>query len=535
MSEIVSGGDTLGYLGPSYQLKVFWQILTDLEFGNEVVPNIHSSYIDIPIQKKLLSLIKKYHTQNEKVPQLGNKSIVECINASNYSDVEKEELHGTVKRIHNWHKSIHSGSVDDDGDVVQNRVWLFIKQQEYKRLAEKIYEKIKKGTVDTNVSEFEEDIKKIQLLGIKDDFGKDIFEDIESALVVNFRSPIPTGIATIDRAMGGGLGKEEIGIILAPFGIGKTTILTKIANNAFHCEKNVLQLVFEDKVDEIRRKHYAIWSKIPLSQFEIEQLDKDGMMQKIIDPKVIERVIKYEEDRKAQQCGGRLIIKKLNQEDVTIPYIKNWILNYQKNFSIKFDMIVLDYIDCVESHKPTNGDDLKAELVVIKAFESMASELKIPCWTAVQGNRQSISSEFVRSDQMGGSIKRAQKTHFLMSIARSPDQKQDNTANIEILKARFAKDGLRFENAIFNNDTLEIRCIDSARPRVKQKSNPTDTSLDSDIDVQMRNEYMLKTLEKGSAEYLKNEAELKKINDAKNEKKDTPEDSNPPEENLDIK
>lgn len=499
MSETASNvKDSLGYLGPSYQLKVLWQILTDVEFGNEIVPNLHSSYLDVPVQKKLLVIIKKYLDQNSKVPQLGNRSIVECVNASNYGDLEKEELHGTIKRIINWNKNIQIGSEDDDGKAIQSYVWLFVKQQEYKKFADKIYEKIKKGTLETNVFEFEEDIKKISMLGLKDDYGKDIFEDIETALEKDFRHPIPTGIKAIDQAMGGGLGKEEIGIILAPFGVGKTTILTKIANTAFGVEKNVLQLVFEDKVDEVRRKHYAIWSKIALSEFD-ERHDE-----------VLQKVTIHQNERHAANLGGRLIIKKLSQEDITIPYIKNWILNYQKNFSIKFDIIILDYIDCVEPHKQTNGDDLKGELIVIKAFESMAAELKIPCWTAVQGNRQSVSSEFVRSDQMGGSIKRAQKTHFLMSIARSPDQKQDNTANMQILKARFAKDGSQFENAIFNNDTLEIRCIENSKPKPKSKTqNPNNTSLDSDLDVRMRNEYMLKSIDMASTEYLKKEDDKK--------------------------
>lgn len=485
--------ETLGYLGPSFQLKVLWQILTNTEFGNEIVPNLNSQYFDIVIQKKLLSIVRKYLEANKKVPQLSNRSIVEAINASHYSATEKEELHGTVKRIMAWDKATHTGSTDDDGEIIQRNVWLFVKQQEYKKFADKIYDKIKTGSLEENVNEFEESIKRIGQLGLQDDFGKDIFEDIDSALEKEFRHPIPTGIKAIDQAMGGGLGREEMGIILAPFGVGKTTILTKIANTAFEVEKNVLQIVFEDKVDEVRRKHYAIWSKVPLSQFDTRS------------DEVREKVIEHQNRNK----GGKLIVKKLPQEDITIPYIKNWILNYQKNFSIKFDMIVLDYIDCVEAHKATGGDDLKGELIVIKAFESMAAEFKIPCWTAVQGNRSSVSSEFVQSDQMGGSIKRAQKTHFLMSIARSPEQKQDNLANMQILKARFAKDGFKFENAIFNNDTLEIRCIEHSKPNATITKNTTG-SLDSDLDRQMKSEFLNKALDKAKDDYIEREKTIKK-------------------------
>lgn len=517
MEEVDDSKSTLGYLGPAFQLKVLWQILTNLEFGNEIVPNLHSNYFDVAIQKKLLAQIKKYLDANKKVPQLSNKSINECVNASSYSDTEKEELHGTIKRIHNWDQECHSGVRDNDGDVVQKRIWLFVKQQEYKKFADKIYDKIKTGSLEENVFEFEETIKKISQLGVQHDFGKEIFDDIESALEKDFRNPIPTGIKAIDQAMVGGLGQEEMGIILAPFGAGKTTILTKIANSAFEAEKNVLQIIFEDKVDAVRRKHFAIWSKIPLSQIEERREE------------ALQRITEHQKTNKK----GKLIIKKMSQDDVTIPMIKNWIINYEKNFGMKFDMVVLDYIDCVESHKPTNGDDLKAELVVIKAFEAMAAEFKIPCWTAVQGNRSSVSAEFVHADQMGGSIKRAQKTHFLMSIARSLEQKQNNTANLQILKARFAKDGSVFENAIFNNDTLEIRPIEymNGGKATPFKSNG---NLESNLDQKMRDEYAAKALDLAIDDYDKRKPkdEDKPKDEKKSDETSAKSDEKPPEKKL---
>jgi predicted ATP-dependent serine protease len=39
------------------------------------------------------------------------------------------------------------------------------------------------------------------------------------------------GVPGIDNLLKGGLAKGEIGVILAPTGVGKTTFLTKIANN----------------------------------------------------------------------------------------------------------------------------------------------------------------------------------------------------------------------------------------------------------------------------------------------------------------
>ena len=78
-----------------------------------------------------------------------------------------------------------------------------------------------------------------------------------------------------------------------------------------------------------------------------------------------------------------------------------------------------------------------------------------------------IGAEYVEAQQTGGSIKRMQKAHFFMSIAKTPAQQEANFANIRIIKARFAKDGQMFEDCVFNNDTIKI-IIDDPRYRNSQ-------------------------------------------------------------------
>ena len=77
-------------------------------------------------------------------------------------------------------------------------------------------------------------------------------------------------------------------------------------------------------------------------------------------------------------------------------------------------------------------------------------------WTATQGNRSSISSEVVTTDQMGGSIKKAQVGHVIISVAKTLQQKEMNLATIAITKSRIGKDGVVFENCKFDNEMLEI-------------------------------------------------------------------------------
>ena len=75
----------------------------------------------------------------------------------------------------------------------------------------------------------------------------------------------------------------------------------------------------------------------------------------------------------------------------------------------------------------------------MRKFEGMCHELDIAGWTATQGNRSSIAAEVVTTDQMGGSIKKAQVGHVIISVAKTLQQKELGLATIAIVKSRLRK------------------------------------------------------------------------------------------------
>ena len=71
-------------------------------------------------------------------------------------------------------------------------------------------------------------------------------------------------------------------------------------------------------------------------------------------------------------------------------------------------------------------------------------------------HNSSISSQVVTTDQMGGSIKKAQVGHVIISIAKTLQQKEMKLATIAITKSRIGDDGVVFENCKFDNGMIEI-------------------------------------------------------------------------------
>ena len=226
-------------------------------------------------------------------------------------------------------------------------------------------------------------------------------------------------------------------ILWGPPGVGKTTILTKIANTAFNMGYNVLQVFFEDNPKIVQRKHFTIWTGIAPDELANH---RDEVIGKITD---IQETMK-----------NKLILKKLASDTMTMNQLKSQVRKIIAD-GTKIDMIMLDYIDCVLPETSAK-DEWKAEGSVMRGFEAMCHELNLVGWTATQGNRSSISSEVVTTDQMGGSIKKAQVGHVIITVAKTLQQKEMNLATIAITKSRLGKDGVVFENCKFNNELLEI-------------------------------------------------------------------------------
>lgn len=413
-----------GYLGFDFQQTLIKTIIEDKKYAEKIIDLIESKYFDNASFRFIMENIKEFYSQYERIPDyvtLAQKLVNE---------------NGDSSRIHIDTLEILKNQ-NPNPDYVQDTALNFCKQQNLKRVI-KIAEKIIDGGDFERYNTLENLFTDALQVGMDEDEVTDIFENVEDALEKNYRHPIPTGIVGIDNLLKGGLGYGELGIVLAPTGTGKTTLLTKISNTAYNHGYNVLQIFFEDNAADIKRKHYTIWSGIaPDNQSEYK-----------------DEVIKIVSEKQSKS-GGQLKLLKLPSSDVTISDIKSRIKKMMSE-GFKVDMLVIDYIDCISPEKSPNGEEWKGEGTIMRKLEAMTGEFEIAVWTATQGNRGSIASEVVGTDQMGGSIKKAQIAHVILTLGKTMEQKELNLATLALAKSRIGRDGVVFQNCKFNNEYLEI-------------------------------------------------------------------------------
>ena len=393
-----------GYLGFSFQQSLIKAIIEDKKYGETIIDVLDSKFFDNNSFRFIMENTKELYKNYNKIPDyntLAQKIMAEGGNK------DSSKIHvDTLEAIKNNDSQI---------EYVKDTALNFCKQQNLKR-----------------------ELKSVQSI-ISNDEATAVFHDIDGALEKDFRHPLPTGIVGIDNLLKGGLGIGELGVVLAPTGTGKTTLLTKFANTAYNLGYNVVQIFFEDNPGNIKRKHYTIWTEIaPDSQPEFKE------------------EVKAKVEEAQSKSKGSLKLLKLASDNVTVSEIKNKIRKMNSDGTKKVDLLVIDYVDCISTDKSANGEEWKGEGSIMRSLESMTGEFEMAIWTATQGNRESISSEVVTGDQMGGSIKKAQIAHVILSIGKTLEQKDHNLATLTLLKSRIGRDGVVFQNCKFNNEFLLI-------------------------------------------------------------------------------
>ena len=283
------------YLGNTFQIQLLNQLIVDKEFAQSIIDVIEPNYFDNKYFQLITQMVKEYYTKYQSTPSF------ETLEQIAKTEISTEMV---LKIVLDMFKKVQDAPFEGTA-FVQEKAMKFCKQQELQKVMDKAQKIINQGDFES-YDKVEGLVREALQVGERDTGITDIFSGLDDVLNDDFRHPIPMGIPGIDRLLKGGLAKGEIGVILAPTGVGKTTVLTKIANTAFNMGYNVLQIFFEDNPKIIQRKHFTIWTGIEPDKLALQ---KEEVIAKV--------------DEIRNQMPNKLVLKKLPSDTMTMNQIKN--------------------------------------------------------------------------------------------------------------------------------------------------------------------------------------------------------------------
>jgi len=430
----------LGFLGEKFQYKLTHEFMENHTFFEDLSSILDQNMFTDPNLKTFVGVMKNYFEKWGRVPKYDEMEIQ--LRDISHSDKEIETYLAIIKKL----QETQMNGVED----VRDKAEKFFRQQNIVKTANEILKIAGNGDYekyDACVGLLNDAMTK----GLHNDFGEGVFEHFDETLSDDYRIPIPTGIGKIDETLEGGLGKGELGIIIGPSGFGKTSITTAMASYAatYKCPQNnnegfkVLQIVFEDRIKQIQRKHLG-----RITGVEAKDLSKPENID------LVKEAIANFQDKEILEKNLRIV--KFPSGEKTARDIKRFIVKLT-NSGFKPDLVIVDYFECLEhEHDRSDTNEFSKEGKTMRIFEAMVGELDIAMWIPSQGTKDSINLELVTMDKIGGSVKKAQIAHIILSIARTVDDVANNKATIAILKNRAGKSGRVFNNVDFNNGTCRI-------------------------------------------------------------------------------
>ena len=424
--------DTFVTYGKSFQTKIISSLLTNKSYMEQTRDILDPDFLESDANKWLVKEIDKYYSEYRKLPTLDALKII-------INDIPNEVLKISV--IDNL-KEAYKQQDASDLDFVRQRSLDFCKNQKIKDAIIQSTDLLSTGDYEGIKSIIDEAMK----AGTDANVGHEYLDMIEERYSESARVTTATPWDPINEMMNGGLGGGELGVVVAPAGIGKSWILATLGAHAVKTGKKVLHYTLELNESYVGLRYDSIFTGHSVQNLSYH---------------------KDELESKLGNLDGDLVIKYFPTKGASVQTI---LAHAQKAINLKgdVDLIVLDYADLLRGTNRNRNEELRHQLGnIYEDLRGVAGELDIPIWTASQANRSSLEDEIIEASKIAESYNKIMTADFVLSLSRKVEDKVANTGRFHIIKNRFGPDGITLPASI-NTNNGQIQVFESGTQDGKQ-------------------------------------------------------------------
>ena len=328
---------------------------------------------------------------------------------------ELEKENGAMQvQVRDYFSRIHSAEVEDS-EFIKATSLDFCKKQKLKGALMETIELMQSSSFD----EISKVINNALSLGLGNEAGYEYLTDFEERYTLKARNPQSTGWSEIDEITQGGLGKRELGVVVAPTGAGKSMVLTALGSKAVKEGKSVIHYTFELSDKVIGRRYDSCITGVPLK-------DLTNFKEQVYD--------------EISDLNGTLIIKEYPTKSASTQTLKAHLEKLKKR-GIDIGMIIVDYADLLKPVSITREKRHDLENIY-EELRGIAQEYDCPLWTASQTNRSGLNAEVVTMEAISEAFNKCFVADFICSVSRTAQDKVNNTGRMFVAKNRNGPDGI---------------------------------------------------------------------------------------------
>ena len=407
--------DKLQDFGHTFQIKSIASLMKNQTFLEQIHDILDEKHYDSDSLKWIVKECKKYYDEYRKCITL---DVFKVKTSEVENDILKTSIVENLKEVFRHLES-------PDLDFIEDKALDFFKNQTLKNAI----------IQSVDIMESKGDFEQIKRLvddalnaGTERNIGHEYIEHIEDRYSETARTTVPTGWDVIDDLTQGGLGGGELGVIVAPAGVGKTWVLAAIGANSMKKGRHIVHYSLELNEAYVGLRYDSIFSGVESQNLKYH---KEEVMEKLFNLK------------------GNLTIKYYPTRACTVNTLSAH-LKKVTTFGNKVDMVLVDYADIMRD--VSKAQEMRHALGnIYEDLRGLAGELQVPIWTASQANRSALDEDVIEATKVAESYAKVMTADFVVSLSRKIEDKIGNTGRFHVIKNRFGPDGLTYPAKINTN------------------------------------------------------------------------------------
>ena len=259
--------ETLTQFGTSFQSKIIASLMSDLKFIQTISDILEPNMFDSDSNKWLVRAIREYYYEYKKQPTL---EVVKYKIDEIDNDILKS---GVIEKLRDVWKNIEA----TDLEFVQSETLDFCKNQTLKSAILESVDMLENKNYDGIKSIIDEAMK----AGTTRDLGHDYIPSLETRLSESARITVKTPWDVINDIIDGGLGAGELGVIVAPAGIGKSWTLQALGSDVVKSGKTVVHYSLELNENYVGLRYDSIFSGVTTSNIKYHKEEVEKKISKL--------------------------------------------------------------------------------------------------------------------------------------------------------------------------------------------------------------------------------------------------------------
>lgn len=426
MSIDFSNKEDFSKFGKTFQEGLCQLILQDRTFSDQISEVLEPSLFEL---QYLQVFCDKVFSYKDKYGIHPSHDVIMTILRTELED----ENEATQKQIRDYFARVLSKNYKVEGsEYIKETSLEFCKKQ---KLKEAIIKSIKLlGT--SSFEQIKTLIDNALKLGSDNNFGYDYLKDFEERFVKKHRNTVTTGWESLDEMTEGGLGKSELGVVVAPTGAGKSMVLVHFGAQALLQGKTVVHYTLELQDTVVARRYDSCITGVDINDlFENKE-------------KVLETVKNIE---------GKLIVKEYPTKTASTNTLKAH-LDKLVMRGEEIGMIIVDYGDLLRPARMRDEKRIELESIY-EELRSLAQTFECPVWTASQTNRTGLNAEIVTMESISEAFNKCFVADLIVSLSRTVQDKNSNSGRLFVAKNRNGYDGIVLP-VFMNTSNVKIKVLE---------------------------------------------------------------------------